>query len=235
MYIPVAQRQDQGTALPAGTTVGYVPVAQRQTVEREVPAFEPFKPSFKTAQSTDETLIGQEGKSPQAIVGGFARDVGQSIARNIASAGVTIAKKIDPNVETLKAEDMKSFFGQAFVETIFGKGEEIKSIEQRIAEAEPKVEAWKKDLEEVLTTPGLNAREKFVLKVLSNIDTPSFTFLGVMGSVGLDLSPFGSLEKGAYKAIVKVATMLIGNSSRATLITMEQSVRTVCTFISILL
>ena len=142
-YTPVAQRLPQDTPVKGG----YTPVAQRvEQVSQQETGFGFQFPSFQTAQSTQDVLLG-ESKTPQAIVGRVLRDIGQSTARNIASAGVTIASKIDKNVEPLKAEDMKSFLGQALVETIFGKGEDIKSIEQRIAEAEPKVKAWQEELQ----------------------------------------------------------------------------------------
>lgn|SRR3989344_155889 len=100
---------------------------------------------------------------------------------------------------------------------MFGKDKELKSIEQRVAEAEPKVKQWQEELQKVSETPGLNAREKFITSTVANLDAglktlglPSLAYIGIMGSVGLDLTPLGGGRKGAFKAIAEVKTLQEG-------------------------
>ena len=193
--------------LTAKPSLGYVPVLGKTNIP--TPSLPLVINSIfgETAQSIPATLPA-DYQPIQKAVGGFAADIGRSIASNIASAGLTIAGKINPTAgELLKAEDFHNYFSQGLFETVFGKGKEVKSIEQRIAEAEPKVDEWKKALQEVAQTPGLNVRERFVTTVLANLDVPSVAFMGIMGSVGLDLTPFGGLEKGAFKAMIEVKTI----------------------------
>lgn len=203
MYIPVAQRKN--TVIP---TTGYVPVARReQTPPPPITSTEPINLGTSLLDSRTQTSTPQFSSTPtiQSTTGGFLKGVGQMIARSIASTALTVTKKINPEADSFKPEDFQSYFGQALVETVFGK-EPNKSIEDRIAEAEPKFDAWKKDIQKLSETPGLNAREKFITKVLGNLDTKSTVFTGIMGSVGLDLTPFGGLEKNAYKALINART-----------------------------
>ena len=196
-------------------------------------------PRFATAKTTPSVMTPEmQAARDEAIsrglnlvkelpgaIGGITKDIGQSIARNIGSAGLTVAgyaqtpvnmrtgQKESPVIaEPLTVNDIHSFFGQALFENIFGKGAEIKSIEQRIAEAEPQFDAWKKEVEKVSQTQDLNPREKFVTTVLANLDTPSLVFTGIMGSVGIDLTPFGGLERNAYKAMVEAKNIGEGAS-----------------------
>lgn len=148
---------------------------------------------------------------------GLLVDVGQLIARNIGSAGVTFASMeppkrnlISPNlpkerldVEPLTEKDFPSSFGQAFFRGVFGKNAEIKSIEQRIAEAEPRVKAWQEEVGHLSQDTELNKKERFITTVLANLDTPLLVFAGVMGSVSLDLTPFGGFRKGVTEALIK--------------------------------
>ena len=184
-----------------------IPITEKPSVVFDIPPnFLQPKNIFGTAMTTPAMI----SKEDVPITGEFLKNVGQSIARNIGSAGVTIAEKIAPKelrpfVGTLKSQDFPSFWGQGLFETIFGK-EEIKSIEERIAEAEPKVKKWQEELEKVSQTPELSGKEKLITTVLANADTPTITFLGIMGSVGLDLTPFGGLEKNAFKALREAKT-----------------------------
>ena len=191
MYTPISQRKN--TVIP---TSNYIPIAQRKQ-ESNSPTFSLSTPDFSVAKSTPAFIE----KTPNPVFD-FAKGVGTSIARNIASVGITISSKINPEIESFKPEDIKSLFGQSLFETVFGN-EEIKSVETRIAEAEPKIAKWQKDLDILLETPGLNPVEKTVLKTLANLKPKELSFVGIMGSVGLDLTPFGGLEKNVYKALVK--------------------------------
>src|SRR3990167_903383 len=184
-----------------------IPITEKPSVVFDIPPnFLQPKNIFGTAMTTPAMISKEE----VPITGEFLKDVGQSIARNIVSAGVTIAEKIAPKelrpfVGTLKSQDFPSFWGQGLFETIFGK-EEIKSIEERIAGAEPKVKKWQEELEKISQTPELSGKEKLITTVLANLDTPTVTFLGIMGSVGLDLTPFGGLEKNVFKALREAKT-----------------------------
>ena len=115
------------------------------------------------------------------------KDIGQSIARNIASVGATIAKKVG-GVDELSTSDIKSPFGQELFRNFFG-GELIKPIEDRIAQAELSIK----------TSP-------FAQKTgLDKVALP-LAFGGIMGTVALDLTPFGGLERNAVKQLVKTTS-----------------------------
>lgn len=205
-YIPVASRTG------GAATGAYVPVASRVAAQPppdysgtigEIPISSPSPIKTSTQAIPDETT-----GNPFKTTLGAAKDVGQSIARSAASAALTISKKINPAADSFKPEDFHSFFNQALVETVFGK-DPNKSIEDRIVEAEPKVKAWGEELQQLAKTPTLNPRERAVTQTLADLATnhpSSLAFTGIMGSVGLDLSPFGGLEKNAYKAIMNAKT-----------------------------
>lgn len=112
--------------------------------------------------------------------------IGQEIARNIASAGVTIGKQFGGVEEVTPPQGLEFLF----------RDEPIKSIEQRIVEAEPKVVAFGRKQE------GSALQRGFGTLLADNPEL--FAFIGVMGSVGIDLTPFGGLEKNAFKAIKKI-------------------------------
>lgn len=163
--------------------------------------------SLRTQTSTAPLI--REGTGTIEMAGSLSKEIGQSIARNIGSAGLTIAGKIKEEAgEPLIAEDFQSFFGQALFETVFGKDEELKSIEQRIVEAEPKVKEWGQQLDELAKEPTLNKREKFIVETLgrfANSNPTALSFVGIMGSVGLDLTPFGG-QDDVFKAMVKATS-----------------------------
>lgn len=121
-------------------------------------------------------------------------DIGQSIARNIGSAGITLAKPIGKAIYKQEVEEVEI---PDTLKWLF-KDEPIKSIETRIAEAEPKIKKWGEESLVRKTWLGDFAK-----------DNPlSLAFAGVMGSVGIDLTPFGGLEKNAFKAITKADNIL---------------------------
>lgn len=225
-YTPIAQRKTTPTvgspAIFGASAVkpAYVPVAQRTIGPKENPAVNnplniasPFRPMNSSTQMIpDETTPDTVGKT-----GNLLKEVGQGTARSIASAAVTIAgavapKSLKPFVGPLKTEDFQNYFTQGLIETVFGpKPDEqgmfsTKSIEQNIAEAEPRIAEWQKKLAPVLDTPGLSPTQKFVVETLSNIDPKFLAFPAIMGSVGLDLTGFGGLEKNAYKALISAGT-----------------------------
>lgn len=211
-YVPVAKRES--TSTPTG---GYVPVAQRANTKPVTSGVSDFlgldnKSIFNAPMKTSTPAFTPDqinGQPKEFIPLTIAKSVGQGIASNIASAGITIAHAIDPSVGSLKAEDIHSIFGQELFKNIFG-GEEIKSIEDRIVAAEPKVQAWRDQMQQLSSLPNLTPTEKFVTTVLGNLPnkiggvdtTQALTFSGVMGSVGIDLTPVGGLEKNLFKKFI---------------------------------
>src|SRR3989344_3499814 len=143
-YTPVAQR------IGVSTAKRYVPVAEREE-KPKLPTL-PGLPSLSGTEiggiGGETTPVGIEPGIPDITpisVAKFAGGIGQEIARNIASAGVTIAQRIKPKEQiTVKPEDFPKLF-QDLARTIF-RDEPIKSIEQRIVEAEPKVKAFGENL-----------------------------------------------------------------------------------------
>jgi len=204
-YVPLSRTGVQAKG-------GYVPLAQAvPTQSARVPA-QPIdvglQPSLTTKTSTQAIPDATTPNITPNVALNFAKDVGQTMARSVASTALTVSKKIDPAADTFKPEDFSNFFTQGVVETVFGK-DPNKAIEDRIVEAEPKVKAWGEELRKLAETPGLNARERLVTKTLADLATnhpSSLAFTGIMGSVGLDLSPFGGLEKNAFKAFVGAKT-----------------------------
>ena len=149
------------------------------------------------------------GEAGGAIAGvsSFLGGVGRSIARNIGSAGVTIARALrGETTKELPTEDITQFrienappIFQGMLRGIFGE-EPIKSIEQRVAEAEPKVKAWGE---------ALSKSSNPIYKEIGGtavINPAALAFVGVMGSVGLDLTPFGGSSKNLFKEMVNTKT-----------------------------
>lgn len=218
MYTPVAQRSGTTDTTSGGgmsASSGYVPVANRPAPAapqpQEAVSATPFSidipSSFKTANSTQAIPDATTG-NPFNTTLQITKDVGRGIARSIASTGVTIARQIDPNVPDFKPENYKSLFGQALIENVFGT-EPNKSIEDRIVESEQKVKAWGEDLLKLSQTPTLSPHEKLITETLGNLATQhpgKLSFVGIMGSVGIDLTPFGGLEDGAFKALIRAKT-----------------------------
>lgn len=225
MYIPISKRQEDITQIPQR---GYVPISQRGGVVAQPtqPVFSAPKYDFglitpnTTAMSTP-SIYG--GGTIQSGVGGFAKGIGQSVARNIASMGISVANKLEQDrifaesggkikrenipiqIDTASSDSIKNLFGQALFETIFTK-EPIKSVETRIAEAEPEIVKWQSELADLSKNPNLSWTEKKVVDTLANLKPNQLAFTGIMGSVGLDMTPFGGLEKNAWKTMVKTAT-----------------------------
>ena len=189
--------------------------------ERQLGIEEPQEPIQRFIQPLDVDIFGTqtttpaifpEGRpSPIKLVGGVAKTIGQSIARNIGSAALTITTPFPKEIaEPLRVEDFESFFGQALFETVFGKGEQIKPIETRIAEAEPKIQKFGEELKEIEETTELNVRERLVVSSLRKLaeDSPiTLAFLGIMGSVGIDLTPFGT-PKNLFRALKNVDNVI---------------------------
>jgi len=149
------------------------------------------------------TILGLPKATGQVL-----KDIGQGIARNIASAGLTVSGGLQTkNREMFKAgatreeiekerviaepfevENIKSLFGQELWKRTFGD-EPIESIEARVVKAEDSI----KD-------------SPFAKNFgLDRIATP-LAFGGIMGMTAMDLTPFGGLEKNAAKQILKETT-----------------------------
>src|SRR3990167_1247099 len=124
---------------------------------------------------------------PQAALG-VAKDIGQSIARSAGSTGLTLAKPLG-GVEQLQPSDIKSPYAQELYKSFFGT-EPLKAIEDNIAQAEIAIK-----------------NSPFAQKIgLDKVALP-LAFGGIYGSDLLNLTPFGSLEKNAVKALVKETSL----------------------------
>ncbi len=218
MYTPLAQRKTITDTTPI---VGYTPVAQRTSTP--TPVAQPFNlssptppPSGTSTFSTPQTSVPNSTPSTvplnsptvQSFTGGLLRDTGQGIARSIASAGLTIASKVNPQADSFKPSDFTNPYIQSLVETVFGKElqDTGKPIEDRVVDFENKTAQFQDGLKETLKTPGLSSLEKTVLNSIAYANPKTISFPVVMGSIGFDLTPVGGLEENAYKAFIKTAT-----------------------------
>lgn len=115
---------------------------------------------------------------------GTLKTLGQDIIRNIGSMGVSIGKLFGGAEEVETPQSLQFLF----------RDEPIKSVEQRVAEAELKLKDYGQQ------------RQGTVFGDIAGKYPKSLAFAGVMGSVGIDLTPFGGLQKNALKALVKTKT-----------------------------
>lgn len=152
----------------------------------------------------DRKVINQKEKNPfdttslgigvNTILGipktfvGFGKDMLQMIARSAGSTALTIAKPFRGEDE-LSSSDIYSPFGQELFKNVFGD-KPLKSIENRIAESELDIK-----------------KSPFAQKIGLDKQALPLAFLGVMGSITLDLSPFGGLEKNVTKKLLKETSM----------------------------
>lgn len=179
-----------GSVLPPPGSPERIAQAQRLAAEAEEKARRAASP-FTIARKTIIGTLGEVGR------------IGQDIARNIASAGVTLAKPLGGK-EQVSAQDFPELL-RPVVQKIF-RNEPIKSIEQRIAEAELDIRRVGEGIERGGDVRILGRRiAPQVGSILKEHATP-LAFAGVLGSIGLDLTPFGGLEKNVTKQIVKQTT-----------------------------
>ncbi|GAH68506.1 unnamed protein product, partial [marine sediment metagenome] len=172
-------------------SVGIEPVrTQAERIEETERIAEEARRKAERMESIAGLAVGTVREIP-----GILKEIGQSIARNIASAGVTISKALG-GAEKVAWEDFPKVF-QPTARAIF-TAEPIKPIEQRIAEAELKI----KDFGLELKVEGVQSK---LGRAIERNALP-LAFAGIMGSVGIDLTPFGGLEKNAIKALVKTKT-----------------------------
>lgn len=132
-----------------------------------------------------------------------AIDIGQGIARNIASAGVTLAKPLGGK-EQVSAQDFPELL-RPLAQKVF-RDEPVKSIEQRIAEAEIETKRIGQEIQKGETIVFGKKIPPEVGKLVERNAT-ILAFGGVMGSVGLDLTPFGGLEKNLFRAMIKAKSL----------------------------
>jgi hypothetical protein len=107
--------------------------------------------------------------------------LGQGIARNIGSAGITLAK---PLGKTLYGQEVDEVVVPESLQGIF-RDEPIKSMEMRIAEGELKVKNWG-EKNKSSSDSGIALFAK-----TANKYPLALAMCGVFGSVGLDVTPFG--------------------------------------------
>ena len=260
MYIPISQRKEE-TNQPVSQ--GYIPVSQGQidisnVSKRYTPISQgsvtpkvdsgvtpkqsqPLSISFdfsdeiknQTAMSTPQIGTGVDTLGAIKKTAQFGAEALQMSARGFLSAGLTIAKKINPEVANLTTEDLqrtvgqfyekkpgylslgldteqRKLFGESLFETVFGKKEEVdkwaKPLENVIADTELKLKDWQSQLIEQTKQAKLNPIEKTVIDTLVNVNPKILAFPAVMGSLGLDMFPVGSLEKNVVKTIIKTGT-----------------------------
>ena len=187
----------------AGLNLGLPSIGGMKTTTPFFPPRKIYKPgevlrAEALPGAIEKVVTGYEGLKLPSTFGEKAGKVAlgaesiiQSINRNIASAGLTFARG-----EKIKQEDL-GFIGRG----LFGE-ETIKPIEQRVAETELTLRKWG---EETAKT-AVNSKEKSIADFIFR-HPEVFAFAGVMGSVGIDLTPFGGLEKGAYRAMIKAKTI----------------------------
>lgn len=142
---------------------------------------------LKQKKPFDSTFLGIAKNTilglPKAALD-VGKDIGRSITRNIGSVGLTLAKPFG-GVDELSESSVKSPFGQKLYRNFFGQ-EPIKTVEDRIAQAELTIK-----------------KSPFALKTGLDQFALPLAFGGVFGTTVLDLTPFGSLEKNATKALLK--------------------------------
>ena len=111
-------------------------------------------------------------------IGNTVKDIGQEVARNIGSAGVTISSLITGEEEVEIPKSLQFIF----------KKDPIKSIELRVVETEEKVKKW-----------GETTGKGTVIGSIAKNNPTALAFAGIMGSVGLDLTPLGGRAKTITK------------------------------------
>ncbi len=141
-------------------------------------------------------------RTPSGVKKPLVEEVAQSTARNIGSAGLTVSTGImgEPSDE-LDVNKIPVRYKKAFM-SVFGD-EPVKSVEQRIVESEEMLKNWGARIEEDIEA---DPKTKKFASFIKDNPTP-FAFAGVLGSVGLDLTPFGGTSKGALKALTSANTI----------------------------
>lgn len=146
--------------------------------------------STETENPFDTTTLGLVTNTvlgiPKAAVQ-VGTDILQGIARSAGSAALSLTKPFG-GVDSLQSSNIQNPFMQELFKHFFGT-EPIKPIEDNIAKAELAIKA-----------------NPFARKTgLSQFALP-LAFGGVFGGDLLNLTPFGSLEKNATKALLKEET-----------------------------
>jgi len=177
--------------------------SQVDRADRELPSNERINQLIRETREAGKEAEKSAASRFFPEVGRTLVDIGQSIARNIASAGITLFQATAPEeLKTpLKIENFKTFFGQEFARRIFGdKPEEAefaptKSIERRVAEAELSIKDFAKEQEDPKVAKFLNK------------SATELAFVGIVGSVGLDLTGYGGSSKNLFRAMKTANTL----------------------------
>ena len=213
---PVTTTGYLGTLVKKGTSVDYRGTLGELSIT----------PSFGMKTSTQAIPDETTPNIPGAI-GGFAKEVGQSISRNIASfiGSEALAPVVEPITKRLASLERKSPFYKAFTESLaerlYGditspdvteltgetRVEQIAPVGERTLVFEKKLEKKKEEYDKLLETPGLSSRERVVLETLSAVIGEQKTglaplIIGVYG--GLDMTFFGGSTKTAARTAVAI-------------------------------
>lgn len=124
---------------------------------------------------------------PSAFIS-TVKNIAQGFARDIASAGLTIAKPLGGS-PTLQPSDIQNPFGKALFTAAFGD-KPINAIEDNIANAEQQIK-----------------QSPFAKAIGADKHALPLAFAGIMGGEALDFVPFGGYEKNAVRELINAKTI----------------------------
>lgn len=162
-------------------------------------------------------------------IGRFGKAVGQAISRSAVSLGgtdlfsPTVDFLSDKIVEKGRESVLADAFTEDFARRMFGdiedeqKGllgetpkEELEPPKIRTKKIGVKVKRKGLELIELSKTEGLSARERIIAETLGSIlseESEGLAKFAVFGLIGIDLSPFGGTQKGAWIAMRNAKTL----------------------------
>jgi hypothetical protein len=140
------------------------------------------KPFFEPAPEVRIRDVYRE----QAII---AKNIGQEIARNVASAGVTVGSALGAVTQKQRVDEVQP---PKVLEFLL-RDDPIKPVEQRIADAELKLKDW-------------GSQKDTPIRRAVNRNALAIAFVGIIADTGLDLTPLGG-SKSAFKQIKNIDNM----------------------------
>ena len=187
----------------------------------------PLSPSSFRMKTSTQAIPDETTPDTFKAVGGFAKEVGQSISRNIASfiGSEALAPVVEPITKRLASLERTSPFYKDFTESLaerlYGditsldvteltgetRAEQITPVGERTLAFEKKLEKKKEEYDKLLETPGLSSQERIVLETLSAVIGEQKTglaplIIGVYG--GLDMTFFGGSAKTVERTAVAI-------------------------------